>query len=89
MTTDSDGTPVIEMVFRRPDADEIPDIDTAGVDEPECEAEARPASRPAAGFEDVGPFMICDLKPDHDGPFHYDPVDEVWWADAAEAARVN
>ncbi len=25
-------------------------------------------------------LLICDFKPDHPGPLHYDKVDKIWWS---------
>jgi hypothetical protein len=25
-------------------------------------------------------ILVCDLKPGHPGPLHYDHVDRVWWS---------
>lgn len=28
----------------------------------------------------VGGTLICDLKPGHTGPLHYDNTDKIWWS---------
>lgn len=38
-----------------------------------------------SGSDDVEKsWLLCDLKPDHDGPLHYDATDHIWWAKGGE-----
>jgi hypothetical protein len=41
-----------------------------------CDAEKQVGSIPPG----KAGLLICDLKPGHQGPLHYDKVDRIWWS---------
>jgi hypothetical protein len=37
------------------------------------------AEQEVSGGDDRA-YLLCDLKPDHDGPLHFDVTDRIWWS---------